>query len=479
MATSTSGASAGNTVTFTGTSRYSQDFQNLINRSLAIASLPITQLNLDLTQLNSEGSALSDLDSKFSSLSDAVGALTTAMGSGSFNADVQDPSIASATVTGGAMEGNYSIEVDDLGANSTAMSSDSGNLQVTDPSTQNLSAAANYTLTVGGSNYSITPDSDSLYSLADAINASSAGVQATVANLGSTSTPDYRLSLQSSQLGNLAIQLDADTEDSGGNPVSTPLMTQQVYGRLASYKPNGASQDVTSDSRTVTLAPGLDVTMLGQSQTGQSTSITLTRQSESVASALQTFVTAFNAARDDLSQQRGAGGALAGQSVVYQLQDTLNQISDYFQGGNSVKSLVDLGVTFDKTTFKMTFDEPTFLSATLGSMDAITAFLGDGTTSGFIENAAAAMASVEDPTQGTLKTAIADNQTHIAADNARIDTETAQVDKLQTNLTNRMNAADALISSMEQQYTVISNLFTAMDSASGTSTSGTTTNSLA
>ena len=45
--------SASNTVTFTGTSRYSADFQNLINRSLAIASLPITQLDGDVTQLTS------------------------------------------------------------------------------------------------------------------------------------------------------------------------------------------------------------------------------------------------------------------------------------------------------------------------------------------------------------------------------------------------------------------------------------------
>jgi flagellar capping protein FliD len=218
--------------------------------------------------------------------------------------------------------------------------------------------------------------------------------------------------------------------------------------------------------------------MLGQSPAGQSTSITLTRQSETIGTALQTFVKDYQAAQDDLNQQRGtAGGALAGQSIVYELQDALNQISGYGQPGSAVASLSDLGVTFDKTTFKMTFDEPTFLSATLGSMSGITAFMGDGTTSGFLKSATAAMASVEDPTQGTLRTAITDNQTHITTDNARIATETAQVDKLQTNLTNQMDAADALISSMEQQYTVISNLFSAMDSSSGTSS--TATNSLA
>ena len=477
MASSTSGTS--NTVTFTGTSRYSQDFQNLINRSLAIASLPITQLDGDVTQLSSEGTALSDLDTKFSALSDAVNGLVTAMGSGSFNADVQDPSIASASVTDGAMEGNYSIEVDSLGAYTTAQSLDSGNLKVTAPSTTSISTAANYTLTVGSNTYSVTPDSNSLYSLANAINSSSAGVQASITNQGSTDAPDYRLSLENTQLGNVNIDLTANTEDSSGNPASTGLMGQPVLGGLATYKPNGSSTQETSDSRTVTLAPGLNVTMLAESQAGQSTSITLTRQSETIGNALQTFVQAYQAAQDDLNQQRGTlGGALAGQSIVYELQDSLNQISGYSQPGSAIKSLSDLGVTFDKTTFKMTFDEPTFLSATLGSMSGISAFLGDGTTSGFLKTATDAMSSVEDPTQGTLKTAITDNQTHITDDNTRIATETAQVDKLQTNLTNQMDAADALISSMEQQYTVISNLFTAMDSASGTTTTS-ATNSLA
>ena len=401
------------------------------------------------------------------------------MGSGSFNATVQDPTIASAAVSDGAMEGNYSIEVDDLGAYTTTSSKATGNLPVTNPSTTSISNAANYTLTVGSNTYAITPDTNSLYSLADAINASSAGVQASITNQGSTSSPDYRLSLQNSSLGSDSIDLAAKTTDSTGTVTTTDLMDPAVLGSLAYYKPNGSSIQQSSDSRTVTLSPGLAVTMLAQSPTGQSTSITLTRQSETIGSALQTFATAYQAAQDDLNQQRGnLGGALAGQSIVYELQDALNQISGYDQPGSAVKSMADLGITFDKTTDKMTYDEPTFLSATLGSMSGITAFLGDGTTAGFLKNASDAMASVEDPTQGTLKTAITDNQTQITNDNARISTETDAVDKLQNNLMTQMNAADALISSMEQQYTVVSNLFTAMDSASGTTTTQ-ATNSLA
>lgn len=467
-----------NTITFTGTSRYAQDFQNVINRAVAIAGLPITQLNRKVTQLNTQASALNDLDTKFSALSNAADAIATAMGSGSFNADVSDPSIAGVTVTDSAMEGAYSIEVTNLGAYTTVMSNDAGLLQVADPGRTSISTATNYSLTVGSSSYSITPSGNSLYSLAHAINASSAGVQATVVNLGSASAPDYRLSLQNTLLGATAIQLNAVTTDPDNQPVTTPLMTQQVEGSLATYKVDGSSQVASSDSRNVTIAPGLTVTMLAQSPAGQATSITLTRQSGPISNALQSFVTAYNAAVDDLNQQRGTtGGALSGQNVVYQLRDALNQMTSYYQGGSTIASLADLGVTFDKSANgHLDFDPTALLSASLSNMGAIASFLGDGATDGFLKSARAAMASVEDPTRGALKTAIAGNQAEAAHDNNEIATEQAKLDTYQTNLTNRMNAADALISAMEQQYTVISNLFAAMENASGRAT---TTNSLA
>jgi flagellar hook-associated protein 2 len=483
MATSTSGASGttstGNTLTFTGTSLYSKDFQNVITRAVAIASLPITLLDNEVTSLNSQTTALNTLNTDFTNLSNAVDAVTTAMGASAFNVDVSAPTTVSAAVSDGAMQGSYSIQVDNLGAYSTAQSADTGNTKVTDPTTQNISAATNYTLHVGSSSYSITPSSDTLYDLADAINSSSAGVQATVVNLGSSSSPDYRLSLQNAQLGDVAIDLDANTADSSGKPVSATVMGTGVEGSLASYQVNGSTEVATSDSRTVTIAPGLDVTMLATTPSGQPTSITLTRQSETIASALQSLVTAYNTAQTDVNAQRGdSGGALSGQSIVYELQDALNQIGTYDQPGSSVSSLSDLGITFDKTTFQMDFDETGFLSAALGNMDGIASFLGDGTSSGFLLTASNAMSSVEDPTQGSLPNAIADNQTEINNDNNRISTEQAQINVMQTNLINQMDAADSLISSMEQQYTVVSDLFTAMDGTTA-STAGTPTNTLA
>jgi flagellar hook-associated protein 2 len=455
-----------NTITFTGTSRYAQDFQNVINRAVAIASLPITLLNNRISTLNSQSAALTDLDSRFSGLSDAVGAITTAMGGASFSTEVSDPSIAGATVTSGAMEGVYSIEVTSLGAYTSAMSADSGPDKVTNPTTQNLSSASNFTFTVGGSTYAINPAINSLYGLADAINGRLANVRATVVNVGSSSAPDYRLSLQSTKLGDIGIQLAANASDPEGNPVSVDLMTEQVRGSLATYKVNGSTLEAASDSRNVTIAPGLTVTMLGQSAAGHATSITLTRKSTAISDALESFIAAYNTALDGLNQQRGlSAGALSGQSVVYRLRDALNKLTGYYAPGSSIASLADLGITFD-VSGKMSFDQGTFLAASFGNMDGIVSLLGDGTTSGFLKTATDAMSSVENSVTGSLKNAINSVRDEISSTNNRIGTEQAKVDQLQTRLLSQMAAADALISSMEQQYTVISNIFQAMNQAS-------------
>jgi flagellar hook-associated protein 2 len=479
---STSSATDPNALTFTGTSRYSSDFQNVITRAVAIASLPITNLDNDLTQLNSQATALGTLSTDFSNLSNAVGTLTSSVGSSSYSVDISDPTVASATVDTGAMEGTYSIEVTALGAYSTATSSNTGLTKVTDPTSQNLSTASNFTLTVGTSNYSITPTGNTLDDLADAINASSANVQATVVNIGSTSAPDYRLSLQNGVLGTEGLQLDANTTSSSKQPVSTPLMTTGVTGSLASYQVNGSSEVDYSDSRNVTIAPGLNVTMLAQSAANTPTSITVTLDSSAIDTALQGFVKAYNTAVDDVKAQRGqSGGALSGDSVVYELQDALNQLTSTYDSGGTIKSLADLGITFDQSlNGHLDYDEDTFLSAAFSNMNGVSAFLGDGTTNGFLLNATNTMSSVTDPTEGFLTTAINANQTTITNDDNRITTEQAQVNTMQTNLVNQMDQADALISEMEQQYDVLSNIFSAMASSDGT-TSGTstTTNSLA
>src|ERR1700758_480724 len=63
---SSSNSSSNPTGIFTGTSAYSQDFQNVIDRAVAIADLPISLLGNQQTTLTNQSNELTTIDSLFS-----------------------------------------------------------------------------------------------------------------------------------------------------------------------------------------------------------------------------------------------------------------------------------------------------------------------------------------------------------------------------------------------------------------------------
>ena len=65
--------------------------------------------------------------------------------------------------------------------------SENGLTTVADPSSANISSSSQFTLTVNGTNYTITPSGDTLDDLVSAINNAGDGVQATTVNVGSNS----------------------------------------------------------------------------------------------------------------------------------------------------------------------------------------------------------------------------------------------------------------------------------------------------
>ena len=95
--------------------------------------------------------------------------------------------------------------------------------------------------------------------------------------------------------------------------------------------------------------------------------------------------------------------------------------------------------------------------------EALAAFLGTPTTGGFLKSATDALNTLEDPISGIIETTKAGAQTAIDHQNRRIDDEQSRIDALTKDLTGRMAAADALISSLEQQVTYFTSLFGSMN----------------
>jgi flagellar hook-associated protein 2 len=442
-----------NSSIFTGSSRYSSDLQQVLQRSIAIASLPLDQLNNQLTTLQNRSSALDTLNGQFGALLTAVQGISTAADSTS--TQVSDSSVLAAHSDSTARAGSYAIHIVNAGAPSSALSL--GTLPaVQNPSTQSITSSGTLTLTVGGTPVTITPTDQTLSSLADAINSSGANVTATIVNLGSPAAPDYKLSLQSTKLGDIAIQLNDGAQD---------LLGTLATGSQAQYQVNGQpGTPISSDSRTVTIAPGLTVDLL---QAGDS-NVMVSNSGSAQSNALSSFVAAYNAAVDELGANRGQGGGpLVGDPLIFTLAQSLRNISGFSGGTGSVQNLTDLGITFDKTGH-LSFDQSVFESVSAAHPSDVSAFLGAASTGGFLKAATDAVNTLEDPVTGIIQTTMASAQTAFNNQNQKIADEQARIDSLTTSLTAKMSAADALIANLEQQATYFTNLFASMN---GTKTS--------
>jgi flagellar hook-associated protein 2 len=441
--TSSTASSVSTPITFNGQSTFSSSFQQVLQRAVSIASLPMQQLQSEVTTLQSQQSDLSTLGSNFNSLQSALQAVSSAM-TGDVSATSSDTGVVTASAQSTTLPGTYSIQVSDIGSSTSTISS-AGSTPVTDATSENISSSSSFTLTVNGTATTITPTGTSLDDLADAINNANAGVSATIVNLGTNSSADYRLALSSTELGPDTIQLNDGTND---------LLTTVQSGTDAQYTVNGNSTVLSSNSDQVTLAPGLTANLVS-ADPGQSVTITVAPSESNLSSALSSFATAYNSAASAVTNETGQnGGALAGQSLVYELQDSLSQISQFITPSGSVQSLSDLGLTIGSDG-TMTFDSSQFSSL---SATGIEQFLGGLTSGGFLQTANNVLSNIANSTTGMLATEYNNISSEISSDNTQVTNDQAEVNLIQTNLTQQLSAADAAIAVLQEQSTYLSTL---------------------
>lgn len=446
---------SGNSSIFSGASRYASDFQSVIDRAVAIASLPLSQLQVQRTTLSNRSSALSALDTTFAGLQSAISGLSSTAAGNSLTASVSDSTVLTAAAGSGALKGSYTIDVTGIGSYSSAMSKD-GLTAVTDPAEQGISTAESLTLTIvsgtTSTEYTIEPAGSSLNDLVAAINAQLPDeVQASIVNVGSGSTADYRLSVQSKKLGAISVNLNDGQE----------LLDMLVTGAKAEYKINGRATSIESDTRAVTVSPGLTVNLI---KAGTAT-VTVSQTSTGISNALSGFVNAYNATVTALDAHRGSSaGALGGDSLIVSLSQSLRNLANYSNDSGGIRSITDLGLMFDDKG-KLSLNTAVFSRATAASLDDVSAFLGSRTTGGFLQKATEILDSIENSSDGTLKAAISSTTSAISAQDKTISEQQERIDSLEVSLRQQMAAADSLIASLEQQVLYFTSMFEAMSEA--------------
>ena len=451
---------------FNGTSRFSNDFTQVINRSVAIASLPLTQMQQQRTKSSDESTALKMIEAKILALQGVLTGIDGSLGTRSSQTASSDNTVVWPSSTEGVAEGTYTLQVNKLGVFSTAVSvidPDPANA-ISDPGAGSFVTPGSTQLTVTLKDWDTgvtsvldpaTISGTSLQDVANLINEKfGTKLKAAIVNLGTTDSPNYQLSLQSLTLGKVAIQVNDGTRDLMN--VDLNDNTAASLGELAEYKVNGAT--VKSNTRTITIAPKLTANLVS-AQPGKDVNVTVSRTAGAFKTSLTAFISSYNTVVTELDQQ--SSGTLRGNSILSTIRQQLRAaVTGPLSGGFG--SMANIGLEFTKEG-QLSLNSTLFDKATAGQLDSLKTAIGSATTSGFMKLATDALNTIEGAAGGgILKSTIQTVDDSVKAQDDRIANQQLRIDQLTRDLETRMGAADALIAQLEQQANYFTNMFESM-----------------
>jgi flagellar hook-associated protein 2 len=347
-------SSNGSPLNFTGLAS-GLDTTSIINSLTALDSQYIQQLTQNQTTLQTQQSTFNDISSKLQALQTAVEALTNSV-SGPFDSHTvtsSNPSAVTAAASSTAVAGQYTFTVGALAnANQIASQGFSSPSDTIKQGTLTLQVGSSAAVTV-----TIDSTNNTVQGLANAINAAGGNVSAAVINDGS-STP-YRLLLTSGSTGAANDIQVTNNLTSGTGAAIDPTNTTVQAGTDAQVTIGSGSGAITIHSASNTVdgvIPGVTLNLL-QANPSQPITLTVANDSTGATTAVQSFVTAYNAVIDDINQNDSydptskTAGDLLGNFTVENLSQSLAGIVTQTIGSVNpqLNNLTDIGLSFNDT----------------------------------------------------------------------------------------------------------------------------------
>jgi flagellar hook-associated protein 2 len=430
---------------FTGISQFSDDFQTILNRAAAIASIPLRALQNEQADLLNRKQLLAELRTGVAALADAVEGLGAAGRTRALSAWSTNTARVTVTLNGATQAGTYTIS--EITSVARAASETTASGYATADQTP-VSADGILELVVGSQTYTLDlagAGRNHLNGLRDAINELGAGVTASVLNTGTGATP-YYLAITANSPGQTTLQL----RDVAGDPNSN-LLTADNQGANAVFKLNGLTivkpGNIVSD-----VIAGVSFTIVSKTDPGETVELRLSSSRSTLAAKLADFVSAYNTLRTKVSAQVGpAAGLLSGDFIVREIQQQLRTLAAH-EGAGSVRRLSDLGLEFDQQGV-LSFDAAKFFSLSDAELAAAFDFLGSETT-GF-GGLSRALRQISDPISGLIKL---QQDSYDAADqrlSRQVAELTSRIEFMQASLSARLQQADALLAQFESQQALL------------------------
>ena len=360
-----SGSSTGSTVTTTGTSNSSSiDWSALIDAAVNAKVVQATSISTTITNNQAKISAYQALQTDLTTLASGLTSLSTSiinsLATNAFSTraatitstgDVSASSALSMIIGNGAATGDHTLQISQLAAAEKVIGS----------SQSSQSTALGYSGTfslglAGGSTAAITITSTmTMQDVVDAINAqtSTTNVQASIVQVSSGS---YEMVLSGTEDA-----ADITYSSTSGDDILSKLGVTDSSGAFADVLQQAQSAEFTLDGIAMTrdtnditdVLSGVTFDLLQATPSGTTLNISIGTDTSQITSALQTFVTNYNAFRDAvIAQQATNSDGTAASSAVLFGDGTMREITDALQAALDTSvgglSMADLGLSFNE-----------------------------------------------------------------------------------------------------------------------------------
>jgi flagellar hook-associated protein 2 len=300
-----------------------------------------------------------------------------------------------------------------------------------------------------------------LAGIRDAINTANFGVTATIVNDGS-GTP-YRLALTSANSGvNNSLKISTSGGDGtidsllAYDPAGVQNLNQTVAAQNANLTVNGIA--ITSTSNKVTDAiQGLALTL--NKITTSPASLTVTRDTGSINTAVSGVISAYNALSSQLTSRSAYGsstttaGTLAGDGVVRAIQDQLRNLFNTSVSGGAYSSLAQVGVAF-QVDGSLKLDSTALNNAINNNFSGLSNLITSATGIGTRLNDWAT--SVLSPGDGLIATRTSSLNSSIKTYNTKIDQMTARLATVRQQYIIQYSNLNVLLGSMNNTSAYLS-----------------------
>jgi flagellar hook-associated protein 2 len=338
--------------------------------------------------------------------------------------------------------------------------------------------SGNGSFTINGVAIDYNIDTDSLATVLDRINSSSAGVTA------SYDANNDQVVLTNNSTGDTGIT----ATDTSGNLMSALGLAggTLVEGVNAQFSVNGGPTQTSATNTFSSSALGVTGLSVTANTTGTQT-IAVTSNTAPITTAIQSFITAFNQLQTDITNDTQISTNTTTGTVTMSILSSDDEVGDWattlqtaaFSAGSglsgSINSLDSLGIDFNGTTGQLSITSAATLQNALTQNPAAVAAFFQTAQTGFGSIMSSTINDII--SQNTGETQTLQNQNSALSD--QITTMQNQLDAEQSQLETEFQAMETMLASMQSESSTLSSMYSGTSSTTSSSNLSTAVNDAA